>query len=55
MSLSGNVAYIGSVPYVVYGSNSPIATPFYSSAGPARIATQGQVNAGASVGATIRF
>jgi hypothetical protein len=55
LSVSGNVAYIGSVPYVVYGSNSPISTPFYSAAGPARIATQGQVNAGASMGATIRF
>jgi hypothetical protein len=55
LSLSGNVAYIGSVPYVVYGTNSPIASPFYSSAGPARIATQSQVNAGASMGATIRF
>jgi hypothetical protein len=55
VSLAGNVAYIGSVPYVVYGSNSPLPAGFYERAGPARIATQGQLNSGGSVGVTIRF
>jgi hypothetical protein len=56
LSLSGNVAYIGSVPYVVYGTNSPIApTGIYSGAAPAHIATQGQLNFGLSLGGSIRF
>jgi hypothetical protein len=55
LSIAGNIAYIGSVPYVVFGSNSPVPVGFYANGGPARIATQGQLNGGGNIGVTIRY